>query len=127
VEINIYLDTHVVVWLYAGKTELLSETAVEYIENNDLCISPIVYLELKFLYEISRIKVAPAEILENLSASVGLYICDKKFFQVINESISLDWTRDPFDRIIVANAIANDAVLITKDTRILENYLKASW
>jgi len=123
----IYLDTHVVVWLYAGKTELLSKTAVEYIENNDLYISPIVYLELKFLYEISRIKVAPAEILENLSASIGLSVCNKKFFQVINESISLDWTRDPFDRIIVANAIANDAVLITKDTRILENYLKACW
>ena len=123
----IYLDTHVVVWLYAGKTELLSKTAVEYIEHNDLYISPIVYLELKFLYEISRIKVAPAEILENLSASIGLSVCDKKFFQVINESISLNWTRDPFDRIIVANAIANDAVLITKDTRILENYLNARW
>jgi PIN domain nuclease of toxin-antitoxin system len=123
----IYLDTHVVVWLYAGKTELMSKTAVEYIENNDLYISPIVYLELKFLYEISRIKVAPAEILENLSASIGLSVCDKKFFQVINESISLDWTRDPFDRIIVANAIANDAVLITKDTRILENYSKSRW
>jgi PIN domain nuclease of toxin-antitoxin system len=123
----IYLDTHVVVWLYAGKTELMSKTAVEYIENNDLYISPIVYLELKFLYEISRIKIAPAEILENLSASIGLSVCDKKFFQVINEGISLDWTRDPFDRIIVANAIANDAVLITKDTKILENYLKACW
>ena len=123
----IYLDTHVVVWLYAGNTELLSKTAVEYIEKNDLYISPIVYLELKFLYEISRIKVAPAEILENLSASIGLSVCDKKFFQVINESISLNWTRDPFDRIIVANAIANDAVLITKDIRILENYLNARW
>jgi len=123
----IYLDTHVVVWLYAGQAELLSKTAVEYIEKNDLYVSPIVYLELKFLYEISRIKVTPAEILENLSASIGLSVCDKKFFQIINESISLDWTRDPFDRIIVANAIANDAVLITKDTRILENYLKARW
>lgn len=86
-----------------------------------------MYLELKFLYEISRIKVAPAEILENLSASIGLSVCHKTFYQVINESISLDWTRDPFDRIIVANAIASDAVLITKDIRILENYLKARW
>ncbi len=123
----IYLDTHVVLWLYTGKIELMSKTAVDYIENNDLYICPIVYLELKFLYEISRIKVAPAEILANLSASIGLSVCDKNFLQVINESISLDWTRDPFDRVIVANAIANDAVLITKDTKILENYLKARW
>jgi PIN domain nuclease of toxin-antitoxin system len=123
----IYLDTHVVVWLYAGETELLSETAAEYIENNDLLISPIVYLELKFLYEISRIKVVPAEVLENLSASIGLSICDKSFPQIISESISLEWTRDPFDRIIVANAIVNDAVLVTKDSGIQKNYSKARW
>ena len=123
----ICLDTHVVVWLYAGDKELLSNTAIELIENNDLLISPIVYLELKFLYEISRIKVAPAEILENLSASIGLSVCEKSFFQVISESISLEWTRDPFDRIIVGNAVANDAVLITKDSRILKNYSKACW
>jgi PIN domain nuclease of toxin-antitoxin system len=123
----IYLDTHVVVWLYSGDTKLLSAKAVELIEDNDLYISPVVYLELKFLYEISRIKVSPAEILENLSASIGLSLCEKSFFQIINESISLDWTRDTFDRIIVANAMVNNATLLTKDSRILDNYSEARW
>ena len=123
----IYLDTHVVVWLYLGDTKLLSSKALELIENNDLYISPVVYLELKFLYEIERIKVSPAEILESLSASIGLSVCDKSFLQIISESISLEWTRDPFDRIIVANAIVNDAILLTKDSRIQANYSKACW
>ncbi len=124
----IYFDTHVVVWLYSGDIKLLSSKALELIENNDLLyISPIVYLELKFLYEIGRIKVSPAEILESLSASIGLSVCDKSFLQIISESISLEWTRDPFDRIIVANAIVNDAVLLTKDSRIQANYSKACW
>ncbi len=124
----IYFDTHVVVWLYSGDIKLLSSKAIELIENNDLLyISPIVYLELKFLYEIGRIKVSPAEILESLSASIGLSVCDKSFLQIISESISLEWTRDPFDRIIVANAIVNDAVLLTKDSRIQANYSKACW
>jgi PIN domain nuclease of toxin-antitoxin system len=124
----VYLDTHVVVWLYSGNIKLLSSNAIEFIENNDvLYISPIVYLELKFLYEIGRIKVSPAEILESLSASVGLSVCDKSFLQVISESISLEWTRDPFDRIIGANAIVNDAVLLTKNSRIQANYSKACW
>jgi PIN domain nuclease of toxin-antitoxin system len=124
----IYLDTHVVVWLYSGNIKLLSSKALELIESNDvLYISPIVYLELKFLYEIGRIKVSPAEILESLSASIGLSVCDKSFLQVISESISLEWTRDPFDRIIVANAIVNDAILVTKDSRIQANYSKACW
>ena len=123
----IYLDTHVVVWLYSGDIKLLSSKALELIENNDLYISPIVYLELKFLYEIERIKVSPAEILESLSGSIGLSVCDKSFLQIISESIPLEWTRDPFDRIIVANAIVNDAILLTKDSRIQANYSKACW
>ena len=123
----IYLDTHVVVWLYSGDTKLLSSKALELIENNDLYISPVVYLELKFLYKIERIKVSPAEILESLSASIGLSVCDKSFLQIISESIALEWTRDPFDRIIVANAIVNGAILLTKENRIKANNSKACW
>ncbi len=47
----IYLDTHVVVWLFSGRTELLSSRAVNAIENHDLLISPIVSLELQYLYK----------------------------------------------------------------------------
>jgi len=38
-----------------------------------------------------------------------------------------NWGRDPFDRLIVANARAADAVLITKDQRIHMNYPRAVW
>jgi PIN domain nuclease of toxin-antitoxin system len=35
--------------------------------------------------------------------------------------------RDPFDRLIVANAKAKDAPLVTKDPRIHRNYSRALW
>ena len=50
----IHLDTHVVVWLYAGRTDLLSAAAVEAIEEHSMAISPIVLLELEYLHEIGR-------------------------------------------------------------------------
>ena len=59
----IYLDTHVVVWLYAGLTEKLSQKAITLIEDNDICISPIVKLELSYLQEIERIKPSAHEII----------------------------------------------------------------
>ena len=34
-----YLDTHVILWLYSGKLELLSEKAKQIIDNNELYIS----------------------------------------------------------------------------------------
>ena len=38
----IYLDTHVVVWLYAGRTDLFPPLAKSQIDGNDLLISPLV-------------------------------------------------------------------------------------
>jgi len=44
------------------------------------------------------------------------------------EALPLDWSRDPFDRIIVAQAIANhDAVLLTADAHIRSHYRRAVW
>ena len=38
------------------------------------------------------------------------------------------WTTDPFDRIIVANAWANqEALLITSDQNMPANYRRALW
>jgi len=121
----IYLDTHVVVWLYAGKTDNLSEDTKILIDKNELFISPIVRLELQYLYEIQRITVEANDIILNLSDLIGLQICNKNFNTIINGAFKLSWTRDPFDRIIVANAAINQNALVTKDQNILKNYQKA--
>ena len=39
----IYLDTHVVAWLFAKKIELISSNALSLIENeSDIVISPVI-------------------------------------------------------------------------------------
>ena len=123
----IYLDTHVVVWLYAGKIKKLSEQAKELINAHELFISPLVRLELQYLFEIQRITDEANEIVFDLSDRIGLKMCDKSFNTMVNSALDLSWTRDPFDRIIVANAAINRNILVTKDQNILENYEKAQW
>jgi len=39
----------------------------------------------------------------------------------------LSWTRDPFDRLIVAHALAYSAVLCTRDRLVRDNYSHATW
>ncbi len=56
----VYLDTHVVVWLYAGLTERLSRQARTLINEQDLLISPTGRLELHYLYESDRVTVDSA-------------------------------------------------------------------
>lgn len=45
----VYLDTHIVVWLYAGLTEKLSERAKSVIEEFRVMISQMVSLEFQYL------------------------------------------------------------------------------
>ncbi|MFZ1400708.1 MAG: PIN domain-containing protein [Candidatus Promineifilaceae bacterium] len=123
----IYLDTHVVVWLYAGQLERFSDEIQALLNAHDLRICPIVQLELQYLHEIERITVNAQTILTDLGARIGLQVCDKRFQTVVGEATAVSWTRDPFDRLIVANASLNNDILITKDQNILSNYPHAKW
>ncbi|MBD2778140.1 type II toxin-antitoxin system VapC family toxin [Iningainema tapete] len=125
----IYLDTHVVVWLYSGLTAKLTDTAKSLINDNEVYTSPMVRLELQYLYEIRRIEDEhkPDLIIDDMSAEIGLKICNKNFNDVISIALTITWTRDPFDRIITANSQLNNNILLSKDENILNNYQYAKW
>ncbi len=73
-ETVIFMDTHVVVWLYAGEVERFPRMARKKLENQPLAISPIVLLELQYLHELARITAEPLRILKELEKSLGLAI-----------------------------------------------------
>lgn len=123
----IYLDTHVVAWLYAGEFDKLSKAAAKGIPGNAPLISPIVLLDLQFLYDIGRAREPAPRVLETLSRDIGLSVSDLPFATVVEEALSQSWLRDPFDRLIVAHAAASDAPLITKDEKIRRHYKRAIW
>lgn len=121
----IYIDTHVVVWLYAGLIDKLSKHGKELINENEIYISTVVRLELQYLFEIQRITEESNTITSDLSNRIGLKVCDKNFNTIVGHAIEITWTRDPFDRIITANADLNNNILITRDQNILDNYVNA--
>jgi PIN domain nuclease of toxin-antitoxin system len=54
-------------------------------------------------------------------------LLDASLEQVTKAADDLTWTRDPFDRLIAAHAIAVGAPLLTADRSILENLPLATW
>ena len=124
----IYLDTHVAGWLYASATDLLSEEAARRLEAADeIRISPMVRLELQYLYEIGRVTQPATLVLDALQATIGVRVCDVPFPSVARAAEAETWTRDPFDRMIVAQASLREAPLLTKDRVLLEHYDRAIW
>ena len=123
----IYLDTHAVVALYSGETKKLSDRGRRLLDEKQILISPMVILELEFLREIKRIEVQALDIVNALVEEIGLRICPLPFPKVISQSLTENWTRDPFDRLIVAHARAGKGPLLTKDGQMQDNYPQAFW
>jgi PIN domain nuclease of toxin-antitoxin system len=123
----IYLDTHVVAWLFAGRIDLFPAPVRSLLDTEDLLISPIVELELQYLYELERVLQPGAVVVDTLESEIGLNRCGLPFRQVVAASLHNDWTRDPFDRIIVAQAQTRRTPLLTKDDEIRDHYPDAVW
>jgi PIN domain nuclease of toxin-antitoxin system len=97
-------------------------------EARDLLISPMVYLEFDYLFQRKRIAFQAREMLAVLNTSFGVTICGLPFATVADAALNVTWTNDPFDRLIVAAAIAGrQAGLLTRDRKIHENYAGAMW
>lgn len=90
-------------------------------------MSPVVELELTYLFEIGRVTEPAAAPLEALRRSVGLEVVDVPLADVVHAAGPLSWTRDPFDRLIAAHAIVAGAPLVTADETIRENLPLALW
>jgi PIN domain nuclease of toxin-antitoxin system len=123
----IYLDTHVLVHLFFGDVHRLGAAARKAIERNDVVASAAAVLELEFLHEIGRLKPTASKLVALLAGDIGLRVCDLPFRTVVDHAIAEGWTRDPFDRLIVANAKAAGAALVTKDERMRDHYSRTVW
>ncbi len=123
----IYLDTHVAVWLYDAGLDRFPGYAKQLLEENDLRLSPMAVLELQYLHEIKRITIEAPSIVEYLEAAINLQICPLPFHRVVIEALDINWTRDPFDRLIVAQTRAGQGRLLTKDQTIHNHTDLAVW
>lgn len=122
----VYVDTHIVTRMAAGQLGDLSQKAIELLNHGHLFYSPMVGLELHYLYERKRIPNTPDEILSHLFKEALLQVSDVPFAQIAQKAREVHWTRDPFDCLITAEAmLVPNAYLITKDKEILTHFERA--
>ena len=123
-----YLDTSVMLWLIEGNTARISPRAQDVLREATLLLSPMVLLELQYLFEVGRSLISPRGALIKLRHEIDLQLCELAFPLVIEAALEEVWTREPFDRLIVAHARANGyAALVTSDAKIREHYPMAVW
>jgi PIN domain nuclease of toxin-antitoxin system len=123
-----YLDTNTVLWLSQGLVKRLSKRAQTVVRSADLLVSPMVLIEVEYLFEIKRIHLSSREVQRKIQHELGVRTCNLPFAEVADAALDEKWTRDAFDRVIVAHAKANGwAALVSADETIAKHYARTVW
>jgi PIN domain nuclease of toxin-antitoxin system len=110
----ILLDTNAVIWIdqnHARARALVKATG-------PLRLSPATVLELQFLNEIGRLRLRSG--LRDVVDDERWEVDEPPALEWFMRSAEEAWTRDPFDRLIVAHARVRRCRLATGDRRVLE-------
>ena len=129
------LDTHVFLWSFLDTKRIRPKT-LEIIadEENEIFVSPISFWEIAIKNQTKKLN------LEGINVLHLPHIADEYNFSILNpepyDYISIGQIpekenhHDPFDRMLIQQAIRNDLVLISKDEKFPqyeENGLQLLW
>ena len=120
----VLLDTHTLIWYYQGNSEL-SQQAQSSIKNSkgEFYTSVASFWEIAIKVGLGKLKLdSPLEIFFEDVASQGYKILPISFPHLLNYSNLPFHHRDPFDRLIIAQALSENMDLISKD-EIFDEYL----
>lgn len=123
---KLLLDTHTLVWWAAGD-ERLSPRAAAALNNpdNDRYFSIVAAWEFNWIQARGRVSIATP--LDVILANAPL-VCIDLPFDIHRYSSSLPPIHgDPIDRILVAQALRDDMVLVSRDGPIHRYPVKAIW
>jgi PIN domain nuclease of toxin-antitoxin system len=123
------LDTHALLWYLEGNP-LLGSNTVNAIENQDnrVCVSIVSFWELAIKLSIGKLTLnnplaAAMEQVRQLGFEI-LRIETPHILQI--ETLPLHH-RDPFDRLIIAQAMVENLILISRDAHFSKYPVQTLW
>ena len=111
----ILLDTHAIVWLAAGHRR--ARPLDRFVR---LYVSPASLLELQFLVEVGRLTLAAGKSVAALADDTRWRLDEPPAGRWFAAACDSSWTRDPFDRLLVAHARTRGWKLATADDLLID-------
>ena len=109
----ILLDTHLLLWAL-GSPSKLSSKARQRIESSEVFASAASIWEISIKSALGKLQANPTEVLSGIEPAGfdHLYITDEHAAEVVNLR---HLHKDPFDRLLVAQALVEKMILLTDD------------
>ncbi|MCE7062035.1 type II toxin-antitoxin system VapC family toxin [Dyadobacter sp. CY343] len=131
---NYLLDTHILIWTFFEPAKLSKRIQQILTDgNNDIFVSAVSFWEISIKTGTGKISLG------DINPSKLPEICRKYGFKLIDitveegssfHKLSANYHKDPFDRMLIWQAISGDYNLITDDS-LIHNYisegLRVSW
>jgi PIN domain nuclease of toxin-antitoxin system len=117
----ILLDTHAFVWLASDQAELSARAfAAIKKDRRSVFISAVVPWEIALLFKKGRLllPLSPKEFVERAAMHLGVQELPITRETTISAVPLPDIHNDPFDRILIAEALRHKCRLVTKDEKI---------
>ena len=111
----ILLDTHAAIWIAQGH-----KRSRQLARLPRLYLSPVTVLEVQFLAETGRLRLAAGLSAAALAADGRWRLDEPPAARWFTLACEIDWTRDPFDRLLAAHARLRGWKLATADAVLLD-------
>jgi len=128
--VKLLIDTHAMLWILQGSTKLTEKAAEVFTDvDNEVFFSAVSYWEICL-----KISLGKLQLRDSWSTDLD-HIFEKNMIRWLPLKkghllgiVNLPWIhRDPFDRMLIAQAMAEDLSFITADSNILKYNIEVIW
>ncbi len=110
------IDTHFLLWILLGARRLAEFPWLDRYQ--PWGVSPVSLLEIQYLSEVGRVTVTNPQFTEALLQDPRFLVDEAPLLSLVRHALVLSWTRDPFDRMLVAHSAARRIPFCTTDRTI---------
>ena len=128
---EIYLfDTHALI--FWNNKDFVSEEFLNYFDQKvlqgSLYISSISFWEIALLVKKGRLAMADVKAWKNeILNNTNIQLVEPSAAEMIDSTLLPDYHKDPFDRLLVSQAIRNNFLIVTKDREIQKYPVEIFW
>ncbi len=128
---NAYLfDTHAL--LFWNNREFVSEEFITFFDDEaqkgHVYVSSISFWEIALLVKKGKISMSDVHAWKNeILSNTDIRLVEPSASEMIYSTLLPDYHKDPFDRLLIAQANQNNLVLVTKDKDIQQYGVAVFW
>jgi PIN domain nuclease of toxin-antitoxin system len=127
---ELLLDTSTVLWA-ANESNRLSRTARRLLDDtaNELIVSCVTIWEISVKWSAGKLRlpVEPERFSKDLETKLDVRFIGLSLEDVLHERSLPRIHKDPFDRILICQAISRDLIIVTPDRSIRQYSVPSIW